>query len=60
MKITTVREGSGSMKGLTHTASIDSMMKLGKLKKNLERSKIVSVVRSFWAFEALSRIGRKI
>jgi hypothetical protein len=39
---------------------MDSMMKLGKLKKNLERSKIVSVVRSFWAFEALSRIGRKI
>jgi len=36
------------------------MMKLGRLKKNLERSKIDNVARSFFAFEALSSTGRKI
>ena len=42
------------------TRSIDSMMKLGRLKKNLDRSKIDNVARSFRAFEALSSTGRKI
>jgi hypothetical protein len=37
---------------------MDSMIKLGKLKKNLDLSKTPSVVCSFWAFEALSRTGR--
>jgi hypothetical protein len=34
------------------------MMKLGKLKKNLDRSNTPSVVRNFCAFDAFSRTGK--
>jgi hypothetical protein len=41
------------------TVAVDSMMKLGRLKKNLERSKILKVVPSLSAFDAVSKTGRK-
>lgn len=42
-----------------HTASMHSTIELGKLKKNFDRSKTPSVVRSFCAFIAFSSTGRK-
>ena len=41
------------------TASMDSMMNPGRLKKKPERSKTPRVVRSFCAFDAFSSTGRK-
>ena len=40
------------------TASMESIMKLGRLKKNLDRSNTPSVVRSLEALDAFSRTGR--
>lgn len=40
------------------TASTDSMIKLGRLKKNFDRSNTPNVVRSFCALEAFSKTGR--
>ena len=44
---------------MARTASMDSMMNPGRLKKKPERSKTPRVVRSFCAFDAFSSTGRK-
>jgi hypothetical protein len=41
------------------TASIDSMMKLGRLKKNFDLSNTPSVVLNFCALDAFSSTGKK-
>jgi hypothetical protein len=40
------------------TASIDSEMKLGRLKKNFDLSNTPNVVRSFSALDAFSNTGK--